>query len=234
MKRDKSPVLPGSGTTDYARYMRTDVLLGLQRNPDEVIHRDELLFQVVHQSSELWFKLAAAEVTETTARVAVGDLAGAAALLARAILAVRLVTDQLEMLDHLSPADFQAMQPALGNGSGAESPGWRHVQAASRKLDRAFADHLAAHGSTAVDLRPGDRTDPTCRLAETMVEWDERVAVWRFRHYQVALRVGGHAPAGAPNSSATVLARLVEHRFFPDLWQARLHTPGGSPGTDPL
>ncbi|GAB3083891.1 tryptophan 2,3-dioxygenase family protein [Micromonospora schwarzwaldensis] len=230
MKRDKSPTLPGSGATDYARYMRTDVLLGLQRQPDEVIHRDELLFQVVHQSSELWLKLAAAEVTETTARVTAGDLATAQALLTRAALAVRLVTDQLEMLGHLSPGDFQAMQPALGNGSGAESPGWRHVQAASRKLGRAFADHLAAHGTTAVDLRPADRADPACRLAETMVEWDERVALWRFRHYQVALRVGGHAPASTPNSSAAVLAKLVEHRFFPELWQARLH----SPGTDPL
>ena len=46
-------VLPGTGTTDYARYMRTDDLLALQRGPREWVHPDELLFQVVHQSSEL-------------------------------------------------------------------------------------------------------------------------------------------------------------------------------------
>ncbi|WP_089156215.1 tryptophan 2,3-dioxygenase family protein [Micromonospora sp. NBS 11-29] len=234
MKRDKSPVLPGAGATDYARYMRTDVLLGLQRHPDEVIHRDELLFQVVHQSSELWLKLAAAEVAEATARVDAGELAAAEALLARSTLAVRLVTDQLEMFRHLSPADFQAMQPALGNGSGAESPGWRKVQTASRKLGRSFADQLANRGIAAAALDPADPTDPACRLAEAMIEWDERVAHWRFRHYQVALRIGGHAPAGTPGSPATMLARLVEHRFFPELWQARLDAGGDDPGAAPL
>ena len=59
MAKDYSvPVLDGAGDNDYARYMRTDALLSLQRRPDEVIHRDELLFQTVHQSTELWLKLA--------------------------------------------------------------------------------------------------------------------------------------------------------------------------------
>lgn len=232
MKRNQSPVLPGAGTTDYARYMRIDELLGLQRTPDEVVHRDELLFQVVHQSSELWLKLAAAELVEATARVEAEDLASAEALVARATLAVRLITDHLEMFRFLSPVDFQTMQPALGNGSGAESPGWRQVQAASRGLGRAFAAHLAARGVVAASLCPIDPADPVGRLAEAMVEWDERVSAWRFRHYQVALRVGGHAPAGTPGSPTTVLARLVEHRFFPELWQACRHGEGGDASAD--
>lgn len=230
MKRDQSPVLPGSGATDYARYMRTDALLDLQRSPAEMIHRDELLFQVVHQSAELWLKLAAAELTEATARVGAGDPATAEALLTRATLAVRLITDQLEMFRHLSPVDFQAMQPALGNGSGAESPGWRQVQAASRQLGRAFADCLAERGIPVAALCPADPADPVHRLAEAMVEWDERVSLWRTRHYQVALRVGGHAPAGTPGSPATMLAKLVGHRFFPDLWQARLQPAADDSG----
>ena len=223
MKHDHSPVLPGHGATDYARYMRTDDLLGLQRSPDEVIHRDELLFQVVHQSTELWLKLAAAELGEATAQVGAGRLPVAEALLARATLAVRLVTDQLEMFRFLSPVDFQAMQPALGNGSGAESPGWREVQGASRKLGRAFDKQLATQGVAAADLRPADLSDPLHRLAEAMVEWDERVSVWRVRHYQVALRIGGHPPAGSPGSPANMLAKLAGHRFFPELWQARMN-----------
>lgn len=231
MKREDSPVLPGTGATDYARYMRTDELLGLQRSPAEAVHRDELLFQVVHQSAELWLKLAAAELTEAGVRVAAGDLPVAEALLARATLVVRLITDHLEMFHHLSPVDFQAMQPALGNGSGAESPGWRQVQGASRQLGRAFAAHLAARGIPSESLCPADPADPVHRLAEAMVEWDERVSWWRFRHYQVALRVGGHAPAGTAGSPATMLAKLVQHRFFPDLWQARLHSTGGDPST---
>ena len=56
------PVLNGEGATDYARYMRTDTLLSLQRRPEDMIHRDELLFQTVHQSTELWLKLACNEL----------------------------------------------------------------------------------------------------------------------------------------------------------------------------
>ncbi|EEP69703.1 hypothetical protein MCAG_00030 [Micromonospora sp. ATCC 39149] len=229
MKRDHSPVLPGDGDTDYARYMRTEALLDLQRRPEQMIHRDELLFQVVHQSTELWLKLAAADLTEATDRIDAGEPAAAELLLTRAALGVRLITDQLEMFRHLSPADFQAMQPALGNGSGAESPGWRQVQAVSRRLGRAFTDLLAAHGVDVSALPATDATDPLHRLAEAMVEWDERVASWRVRHYQVALRVGGHGPAGTPGSPATMLARLIDHRFFPELWQVRMGTAGGPP-----
>ncbi|MFD2762939.1 tryptophan 2,3-dioxygenase family protein [Micromonospora eburnea] len=223
MKRDHSPVLPGNGTTDYARYMRTEMLLDLQRRPEEMTHRDELLFQVVHQSAELWLKLAQAELGEAVARVDAGDPATAEALLTRATLAVRLITDQLEMFRHLSPVAFQEMQPALGNGSGAESPGWRQVQAASRQLGRAFGDHLATRGTTLAGLRRSTPSDPVHRLAEAMLDWDEQVSLWRARHYQVALRIGGHAPAGTPGSPANMLAKLTTHRFFPELWRARVN-----------
>ena len=52
-------MLAGAGASDYERYLRTDELLALQKTPEEWAHRDELLFQTVHQSSELWLKLAA-------------------------------------------------------------------------------------------------------------------------------------------------------------------------------
>jgi len=52
------PILPGEGASDYERYLRTDELLDLQPKPDSWAHRDELLFTTVHQSSELWLKLA--------------------------------------------------------------------------------------------------------------------------------------------------------------------------------
>jgi tryptophan 2,3-dioxygenase len=48
------PILPGTAATDYERYLRTDELLSLQKAPNAVVHRDEHLFQTVHQASELW------------------------------------------------------------------------------------------------------------------------------------------------------------------------------------
>ena len=64
------PILPGQGASDYERYLRTDELLALQKTPEEMAHRDELLFQTVHQSSELWLKLACFEVETATAAAA--------------------------------------------------------------------------------------------------------------------------------------------------------------------
>ena len=52
------PVLAGEAASDYERYLNTDGLLALQKTADEWVHRDELLFQVTHQASELWLKLA--------------------------------------------------------------------------------------------------------------------------------------------------------------------------------
>ena len=63
------PVLPGRGASDYERYLRTDELLSLQKTPEERVHHDELLFQTVHQSSELWLKFATTEVDEAAARL---------------------------------------------------------------------------------------------------------------------------------------------------------------------
>ena len=62
-----TPVLPGRGASDYERYLRTDELLALQKTAEERVHHDELLFQTVHQSSELWLKLAGTEVDEAAA-----------------------------------------------------------------------------------------------------------------------------------------------------------------------
>src|ERR1700760_3130219 len=80
----KDPILPGEAPSDYERYLRTDELLALQKTPDEWVHRDELLFQTVHQSSEIWLKHAWMEVEEATRLIEARDVAGALRLLRRA------------------------------------------------------------------------------------------------------------------------------------------------------
>ena len=67
------PVLAGQGASDYERYLRTDELLALQKTPDEQVDRDELLFQTVHQASELWLKLAWNEVEQATRHIEQGE-----------------------------------------------------------------------------------------------------------------------------------------------------------------
>ena len=76
----REPILPGPGASDYERYLRTDELLSLQKTAEERVHHDELLFQTVHQSSELWLKFATTEVDEAAGRLErERDRSGAAA-----------------------------------------------------------------------------------------------------------------------------------------------------------
>src|SRR5256714_14764597 len=89
------PVLPGRGDSDYERYLRTDELLALQKRPGEQVHRDELLFQTVHQASELWLQLAWTEAEEATRLVERRELDAAERLLRRAVQCLRDVIVQL-------------------------------------------------------------------------------------------------------------------------------------------
>ena len=120
-----APILPGPGASDYERYLRTDELLALQKTPDERAHHDELLFQTVHQSSELWLKLAGEEMELATTHLRAGEIAPALRLLRRSILCFRLVTQALDMLELMSPWEYTSdIRPVLGHGSGFDSPGW--------------------------------------------------------------------------------------------------------------
>ncbi|QFZ21203.1 tryptophan 2,3-dioxygenase family protein [Saccharothrix syringae] len=221
MKDYSRQVLAGEGRDDYARYMRTDALLSLQRRPEEVVHRDELLFQVVHQSTELWLKLACAEVAEAADRITTDDLDTAIRLLGRAALGIDLVTNQLEMMGHLSPWDFQTIRTVLGHGSGADSPGWRSVQRHSRHLGRVFDELVRRRGIDLAELYRSKVDSAEQRLAEAMIEWDERISLWRVRHYKMATRVIGHQVVGTQGTPVDVLAKLISHKFFPELWQVR-------------
>jgi tryptophan 2,3-dioxygenase len=239
MSKDYSvPVLEGPGDSDYARYMRTDDLLSLQRSPDEVVHRDELLFQTVHQSTELWLKHACSEVDEATARIRAGETDAAVRLLARASLAMELITGQLDMLRHLTPWSFQLIRTALGHGSGFESPGWRSVQRISRSLGVAFHALFAERGVDLADLYRGSPDTPLYRLAEALIEWDDRIAVWRTQHYKIATRIIGHGSIGTKGTPVDSLAEMISRKHYPELWQVRSELtetgPMGSASACPL
>ncbi|MEV4830563.1 tryptophan 2,3-dioxygenase family protein [Micromonospora sp. NPDC049257] len=222
-------LLPGPGSTDYARYMRTDELLSLQRSPTERAHPDELLFQVVHQASELWFKLIHDDLARAVDHIAADHPGAADILIQRAALSLRLVTDQLHILRHLHPARFAAFRDALGNGSGFESPGWKHLRDATTELDIAFSKMLVSLDLTPVDLHRGEPSDPLYRLAETLVSLDEQIALWRTEHYTVATRIIGHGVLGTRNTPVDSLTRLISHRRFPTLWEARTELTESSP-----
>ena len=216
------PVLPGEGGSDYERYLRTDALLALQKGPDEWVHRDELLFQTVHQSSELWLKHAWNEVEEATRLIEARDLAGALRLLRRASAALKYVEGFLEHLELMSPWEYQDVRRVLGHGSGFDSPGFREIRRVSPPLLEAFHGVRRERGLSLLEVYThGREHEDLYQLAELLTEWDERVGVWRFRHFKVVQRTIGADVIGTQGTPVEVMGRLIHHSFFPELWDVR-------------
>lgn len=222
MNKLNEPVLAGRGATDYERYLRTDELLSLQKTPEEVTHRDEHLFQTVHQASELWLKLACIELEAATALVADDAVPSAVRLLRRSNDAMTLVIDQLHMLEHMSPVDYAEVRTALGHGAGFDSPGFRHLHRSSPALGQAFDALLARQSLTLLDVyERGASEEDLYQLAEQMMTWDERTIIWRFHHLKVVERIiGGHV-IGTQGTPVEVLGKRIDVRFFPELWTVR-------------
>jgi tryptophan 2,3-dioxygenase len=216
------PVLAGQGESDYERYLRTDELLALQKRPEEQVDRDELLFQTVHQASELWLKLAWHEAEQATRLIEQGELEPAERLLRRAALCLDYVTRQLEMLEALSPWEYQAIRKVLGHGSGFDSPGFREIRRVTPQLGQAFQARLREADLTVVELyRQGRSQERLYQLAELLIGWDERITLWRMRHYLVVARVIGDSVVGTQGTPVELLGGLIKQRFYPELWQAR-------------
>jgi tryptophan 2,3-dioxygenase len=216
------PILPGKGGSDYERYLRTDDLLALQKGADEWVHRDELLFQTVHQSSELWLKLAWNEVEEAGKLVAADDIPSANRLLRRAVACLKIVTEALDMLEHMSPWEYTEVRKVLGHGSGFDSPGFREMRRVAKPLGEAFHAARERAGLSLVDVYTrGREFDELYNLAELLIELDERVTVWRVRHFKVVQRTIGADVIGTQGTPVEVMGRLIHHSFFPELWDVR-------------
>ena len=222
MTKLNEPILDGRGETDYERYLRTDELLSLQKSPDEVVHRDEHLFQTVHQSSELWLKLACAEIVEAVRLLNEDTVAAAVRLVRRANDAMSLVTSHLHMLEHMSPLDYAIVRTALGHGAGFDSPGFRQVHKVSPVLAVSFDTLLARRGVTVLQVyERGYEVDDLYQLAEQLMTWDERTILWRFLHLKVVERIIGGNVIGTQGTPVEVLSKRIDVRFFPNLWTVR-------------
>lgn len=216
------PILEGTGASDYERYLRTDELLSLQKTPAEMAHRDELLFQTVHQSSELWLKLACFEVETATEHLRREELAPAIRLLRRANDCLKIVTTAVDMLEHMSPWEYQEVRRVLGHGSGFDSPGFNGVRRVSPELGEAFHALRRKAGLSIVELyQRGRELEELYQLAELLTEWDERITLWRFRHYKVVARIIGDKVVGTQGTPVELLGSLIRKSLFPELWKAR-------------
>jgi tryptophan 2,3-dioxygenase len=154
--------------------------------------------------------------------VADGDLAAANRLLRRANDCLKLVTAALDMLEHMSPWEYTEVRKALGHGSGFDSPGFKELRRAGKELDERFHDARERAGLSLVEVYTQGRAhEHLYTLAELLIELDERVTVWRVRHFKVVQRTIGGDVVGTQGTPVEIMGRLIHHSFCPELWDVR-------------
>src|SRR3954469_17935240 len=240
---ESSPEPQPAGGTEYAAYLLIDDLLELQRPITEGAH-DELMFIVVHQAYELWFKLILHELRSARDELEQGRPHAAAPRLRRVVAVERLLLDQLGVLETMSPEGFLKSPDPLAPASGFQSRQFREIEWVSGERDtwpgggeppagaslyEAFARGLALpedvgdrRGELAALYRDhvGDPLRAAWHeVAELLVDHDEGIALWRHHHALMAAREIGTRPGTGGSPGVSYLRSTVERRFFPELWE---------------
>ncbi len=233
----------------YGTYLALDELLSLQRPRARKDHPDELLFIVVHQASELWFKVILHDLDGLIDALERRDTGRALWYVGRINALMRIVSAQLSGLESLPPHHFAEFRAYLGTSSGSQSVQFRAIEAASGLRDEHFMRVIQEHGEPAPairrvlerptlqelflrlldaegtklqDLYLGPGPKMLFFLAEALLEYEQRFAQWRFQHVQLVERIIGPATGGTGGTlGARYLQRTIEQRFFPKLWEVR-------------
>lgn len=218
----KKPILPGKGNSDYERYLRTDELLSLQKPAQEFLHPDEMTFQVVHQSSELLLKGVAWELERARGLIENGDFSNAARLIRRANQMLEYPVSMLHVLETITPYDYHVIRAGLGHGSGLDSPGFLALLHIGPRLGEAFRQQLEQAKLTVDDVyRRHQEFFGLHDVAERLLDFDERVHLFRFHHLKLAQRIIGGGVIGTMGTPVEVLHQRMEHLFYKDLWDIR-------------
>ena len=211
-----------AASTDYERYMGTDALLKLQKADDALVHHDELMFQVVHQSFELWCKLVLYELKTVGTLIDQDRLIEAYPLIQRCTHAIKLNTEAMHALETMTPWDFHVIRAGLGQASGAESPGFRLIQQKApvlwpkveALLKRRKTDLLTVY------TRPAKHPD-LLRLLENLTDFDMFFHIWRLNHLAMVKRVIGRDVKSLKGYAMHQLETDVQGLLWPALWKVR-------------
>src|ERR1700676_4566837 len=179
----KKPILPGKGASDYERYLHTDELLSLQKLPEEFLHKDEMTFQVVHQSSELLLKGVAWELGRARTHIEEGDFSNAARLIRRANHMLDYPISMLHVLETITPYEYHIIRAGLGHGSGLDSPGFLALLHIAPRLGEAFFEQVKKAGLTLEELyRRNQEFFELHEIAEELLDYDEQIQLFRYAH----------------------------------------------------
>lgn len=218
----RKPILPGKGASDYERYLHTDDLLALQKSPQDLLHKDEMTFMVVHQGSELLMKGAAFELERALGHIEQGDFGNATRLIRRANQLIEPLIGLLHILETITPYDYHLIRAGLGHGSGLDSPGFLSLLHIGPRLGQAFHDQVKRAGLTIDDVyRRHEEFFGLHDVAERLLDFDERMQLFRFHHLKLAERIIGGRVVGTMGTPVEVLQQRMEHWLYKDLWDIR-------------
>ena len=231
----------------YGTYLHIPELLALQGGLTKA--HDELLFIVVHQVYELWFKILIHELEAVRSAIEADDLHAARHFLARVKVIEALLVEQVGVLETMAPQDFLTFRSELAPASGFQSAQFREIEFLSGLKDAgyikalesdadgrarlqqrlsepslldAFNALLERRGVTVRDLyRQGDRFADLLELAEALLDHDEGFRLWRLRHVEMVERQIGDKPGTGGSTGVRYLQSTLGKRFFPDLWEVR-------------
>ena len=112
----------------YAKYLHLDELLALQRPRSEPVEHDELLFIVVHQAYELWFKLMLHELEKVKEDFNSDRLYPAISTFKRLRTIMKLAVEQVDIVETLTPMSFASFRDRLEHASGFQSTQFRELE----------------------------------------------------------------------------------------------------------
>jgi tryptophan 2,3-dioxygenase len=252
---------PAPAELTYGTYLHLDELLACQQPLTE--SHDELLFIVIHQVYELWFKQILHEAALLQPRLEEGDSTGALATAHRIAKILKTVVGQLDILETMTPRQFAKFRPELGSSSGFQSAQFRYLEAvlgrrdfpasvrdpvlartaARRPLFASLLRYLSVTGwpvpAAALDRDPREPWPPgdpevqgvlaevyeqegtAAEVCEALVDIDEGVQEWRYRHVKMVERIIGLKTGTGGSAGSAYLRSTVFRAAFPDLWEVR-------------
>jgi tryptophan 2,3-dioxygenase len=232
----------------YGSYLKVPELLALQQGLSD--EHDELLFIVAHQVYELWFKVVLFELEAARDRIAADDVFFARHHLRRVNVIEKLLVEQIEVLETMSPQDFLAFRSQLAPASGFQSVQFREIEFLSglkeakylarieatpdeakrlrRRLDEpsvddAFRGLVERRGSPSLleIFRDREHHGDLFDLCEALLDHDEAFAHWRARHVLMVERQIGAKTGTGGSTGAQYLRTTLGKRFYAELWEVR-------------